>query len=232
MQRDLDDTEAILVFETRALGVGRSDTRIVATCAMPVPLPWLLAAGVGRQRIDGVVVRGGRVLARASRVYARKVLSTEELVPEGELARDAVARAFLEGRFFAESLAQTTERLEATALQARLDGEAPPLELEAWVHARVTELGVESGDDLALLSPGDLLAPDLPAWQREQLDRSFPRMLELRDASYAVRYDLKRKKVTLEQVAGRRRDPPPRTWLPAFRGFRVEHKSGNVLHKY
>jgi hypothetical protein len=83
-----------------------------------------------------------------------------------------------------------------------------------------------------LLSPEDLLAPALPEYVREQLDRTFPRRLELRDATYAVRYDLRKRLVTLEKTAGRRREPPPRMWLPAFKGFRVEVKSGPVLHRY
>jgi len=232
VQRDIDDVDTVLVFETRAAGVGRHDTQILATCAMPVPTAWLLAAGVGRERVAGVVVKRDRVLARIERTYARRVLATREDVPHGALAREALTTAFLEGRVWKDTLAQTRERLEAAGLQARLDGEEPPPPLEAWVAARVDLLGVESGDDLALLSPDDLLAPDLPAHQRAQLDRTFPRRVELSDATYAVHYDLRKRLVTLEKLAGRRRDPPPRIWLPAFRGFRVEVKTGPVLHRY
>ena len=232
VQRDIDDVDAVLVFETRALGVGRNDTRIVATCAMPVPTAWLLVANVGRERLAGTVVKRDRVLARIERVYARRVLSTREDVPEGDLARESVARAFLEGRLWKDTLARTRDRLEAASLQARLDdGEAPPT-LEAWVAARVETLGVESGEDIALLSPEDLLAPDLPDAVRARLDKTFPRRLELSDATYAVHYDLRVRLVTLEKTAGRRRDPPPRVWLPAFKGLRVEVKTGSVLHRY
>ncbi len=230
--RDIDDVDVVLVFETRALGVGKNDTQIVATCAMPVPTPWLLAAEVGRERLAGVVVKRGRVLARIERVYARRVLTTREAVPDGDLAREATTRAFLEGRVWKETLAQTRDRLEAAALQARLDDTTPPPSLEDWVAQRVETLGVESGEDLALLSPEDLLAPDLPDYIRAELDRTFPRRLELRDATYAVHYDLRKRLVTLEKTAGRRRDPPPRMWLPAFKGFRVEVKTGAVLHRY
>ncbi len=112
------------------------------------------------------------------------------------------------------------------------DDTTPPPSLEDWVAQRVETLGVESGEDLALLSPEDLLAPDLPDYIRAELDRTFPRRLELRDATYAVHYDLRKRLVTLEKTAGRRRDPPPRMWLPAFKGFRVEVKTGAVLHRY
>jgi ATP-dependent helicase HrpB len=210
--------------------VGRRDTAIVATCAMPVPLAWLLAAGVGRDRVAQIVVKRDRLVAQVERVHARKVLETREEIPEGALARDAFARAFLEGRLWPDTLALTRDRLEATALQARLDeGPAPP-DLEAWVRQRIEELGVETGEDLALLSPEDLLADDLPAWQREALDRAWPRRLELPDATYAVRYELDKRRVVLDQISGKRPDPPPRSWLPAFKGLRVRILHGRVQH--
>ena len=228
VNRVLDETQALVVFETRALGVGQRDTRVVATCAMPIPTRWMLAAGLGRDRVAGTKVKNQRVVAQVERVYARRVLEVREEVPEGALAREATARCFLEGRLWPEVLATTRDRLEATALQARLDGGPPEPDLEAWVADRLEVLGMETGEDLALLSPEDLLAPALPAYVREQLDRSYPRRLELLDVTYEIRYDLQRKLVMLEKVAGRRKDPPPRSWLPAFRGFRIKVRHDRV----
>ncbi|MCB9526374.1 MAG: ATP-dependent RNA helicase [Myxococcales bacterium] len=221
--------EACVVFESRALGLDERRTAILITCAMPVPLPWLVAAEVGRERVGQVQVdkAGPRLVAVVERIHARKVLTSYEVVPRGELARQALAQAFLEGRLWRDTLAATRERLEARALHARLQagaGEAPTdvPDLEAWVHATVAALGLESGDDLALMSPADLLADDLPAWDREALDRDFPRRIEYRDARFEVRYDLRRRWVHLDQVDGSRKDPPPVQWLPTFKGFGVE----------
>ncbi len=219
--------EAAVVLETRAFGAGPRDREIRVTCAMPAPLAWLVEAGVGRVRVARTVVKGGRIVATHERVHARKVLETWEAVPEGRLAREAVAAAFLEGRLWRAVRDETAERLEARALHAQLSGEAPPLPLEAWVAARIAELGLEHGDDLALLSPEDLRAEDLPWHERERLDRSFPRTLDFADVSYRVEYDVDRRVATLVKTAGRRRDPPPPAWLPRLEGFRLRLRDGD-----
>ncbi len=235
-----DEAEAIAVLATRALGVGHRDTRILCTAAMPVTLRWLLDAGLGRDRLAGAVIKRGRLLARVQRVYARRVLETREEVPAGALAREAIRDRFLAGALFPETLRATRERLEAAALWERLragglsdgldepwEGGAPVPPPEEWVLARLETLGVETGDDLELLSPDDLLAPDLPATARSRLDREFPREVSVGDAAYRVRYDLARREVTLEKVRGSRTELPPLAFLPAFHGFRllVRHKS-------
>jgi len=223
--------EAILVFESRALGVKRRETELIITCAMPAPLRWLREAGLGRDRVKQAQRRGERVIAQIERVHARKVLFTREEVPEGAMARAAIAQCFLSGQLWPEILAQTRERLEASALQARLERLSLPEELEVWLERCLESLGVESGEDLALLSPEDLLAPALPPEQQERLDSLYPRSLSMGDARYRLEYDLKARCVTLIKVAGNRRTPPPLSWLPRFEGFRILVKDRNVVRE-
>ena len=232
----LEGVEALVILATRALGLGQRDTRVLATRAMPVPLGWLVEAGLGRDRLGHTKVKEGQVITRIERVHARRVLTTREEVPEGRLAREAMALLFLEGRLFKETLPVTRERLAAASLAWRLArqersawleelhalyGEDPPGDLKRWVLERLRTLGVESGEDLALLAPEDLLAPDLPPHQRDELDRHFPRQLKLPGATYALEYDLNERRVTLHQVTGRRVEVPPLTYLPMFQGLRV-----------
>ena len=147
----------------------------VTTLAWPV--------GMDAQAVDILCLPRARI----ERVLAKKVLSSEAMVPTGDQAREALATCFLEGRLWPKTLAATRERLEAIGLQARLDqaegkkAELPP-ELEVWVRARIEALGFESGEDLELLDSEDLLADDLPSWQRETLDRLYPRQLKFADA--------------------------------------------------
>ncbi len=234
------DVEAIAVLDSRAVGEGR-DVTVLVTCATPVKLGWLVEAGVGRDRLAGVTVDHGRVIAKTERVYAGRVLAEREEVPVGEVAREALCALFLRGSIFRESLAVTRERLSATALAARLaasghtldaDWRAPPVTdtgLEAWVTARVAALGVERGDDLAMLGPGDLLAPELPDAVREALDRDFPRTVRVGDATYEADYDLAKRQVTLRMVRGARKDPPPLGYLPRFPGFRICVEAGRSM---
>jgi ATP-dependent helicase HrpB len=223
------DLAALIVLDQRAFGTGR-DARLLITCAMPVPLATLLRAGVGRDRISACRLAGKRVVADVERVYAQRVLGTREEVPSGELARDALCELLLRGSLFKDAIATSRERLARSALAARLQARAQPASastapaaptLEAFVRERVTALGVESGDDLALLSPDDFLAPDVAYEIRSALDREYPTRVSVGDAVYRAEYDIDRNQVLLHMIKGSRKDPPPLSYLPKFPGLRI-----------
>lgn len=234
--------DAVVVFGTRAVGVDVRRTRIIATCASPVPLTWLVRAGLGRDRVSEATLTEGRVQARIERVFAKKVLSVREEEPSGRAARDAVARLFLSGRLYPEALAQTRRRLAVATLGARLASSAmpgsslsgtvieTPPPLETWIEKRLVELGVERGDDVALLNESDFLAPEVPYEVRKLIDREFPLEIHLGDAQYEVDYDLVRRQVLLRLVRGRRNAPPPLSYLPRFSGLRVCVEAGGTVH--
>ncbi len=222
-----EKAEAALVLDSRALGVSETRQEIVITAAMPVPTAWLLAAGLGRERMAGCALERGALVARVERVYAGRVLAVEERAPEGALAREAVAELFLRGSLFKGGADRARERHELRGLQARLEGREPGPPLEAWVLARLAELGLEGGEDLALLEEEDLLPAPLEDYAREQLTRDFPRELAIGDARYRIAYDVERKLATLHQTGGARKAPPPDRFLPRLPGWRLawEHKN-------
>ena len=221
------DLDAVVVFESRAFGAGK-DARVLVTCASPVSLATLARAGLGRDRLESVTREKGTIVARIERVYAKRVLATREETPVGELARDAIATLFLRGSIFKEALATTKERLALGALAAKL-GYAAELDpsvvahpdVEGWVAARLSELGIESADDLALLSARDLTAPDVPSHLRSTLEADYPRTVSVGDAVYEATYDLETARVVLRMVRGSRRDPPPLSYLPRFAGLGI-----------
>lgn len=240
--------EAIVVLASRALGAGTGarakDSQILATAAMPLPVKWMIEAGLGRDRLAATLKRKGRLLARIERVYARKVLHTREAPPEGAIARELVAGLFLDGRLFSdeEALATAKERLERAGLWRRLadngdpdallhpwSGPRPVPTLPAWVSDRLEALGLQSGDDLQLLSASDLLPPPLPEQAQASLDRHYPAEIDVGDARYKVRYDLGRREVLLDKVAGQRKSLPPAAFIPPFTGFTVLVKDRNQL---
>lgn len=242
-QARLSELEALIVLESRAFGTGRRDTRVIATCAMPAPIRWLREAGLGRDRVAAVRVKRGVVLASIERVFAKKTIDAREEVPEGSLARAALVRAILEGRIFKDARRGAEDRLLARALAARLaqggftvSGVELPVSdenvptLEEHLAARVESLGVESGEDAALLTSEDLLPEDLEPWIRDVLDEEYPRTLTLGDASYEIDYDLARRQVLLRMVRGTRETAPPANYLPRFRGFRVCAESRRAMH--
>lgn len=223
------ELEAVLALDTRGFGVGR-DARVLITCAMPIALGVLARAGLGRDRIGAVQRDGKRVTATIERVYAKRVITTRDEVPQGELARAALLELIMRGSLFRDALETTRTRLERAGLAAKLalagrpgeaPADAPPSTLEAWLLARLCALGVESGDDLALLSASDFVAPDLPYEVRSTLDSEYPLTVSVGDATYRAEYDLDRNQVLLKMVKGSRRDPPPLAYLPKFPGLRI-----------
>ena len=235
----------VVVLESRALGIGARKTTVVITCAMPVLTSWLVEDGIGEDEVQGTTVKRGVALARIGRMYANARLSTREEVPRGQLARDSVLRLFLEDRLWRKEkvLGRATERLAAARTLHRLNkaglvdlpyfdpNELPFQEgvptIEEFANDRLNEVGLESGADLPLLSPEDLLPTNLPDLVRQWLDRRYPRTLDMGDALYRVSYDLGKRQVTIEKQEGQRKEPPSLTMLPAWRGFGVRVKHGS-----
>ncbi|MDB5221196.1 MAG: ATP-dependent helicase, partial [Myxococcaceae bacterium] len=224
------DVEAIVVFAARAFGAGRT-ARLLVTCATPVAMPVVARAGVGDDRLASVHVESGRVVAKIERVYAERVIATREEAPAGAMAREAIAQLFMRGSIFrGGTLATTKARHAMRTLAAQLAKhgheagvawEEPLPTLEQWVARRLRELGVESGDDLAMLSAADLTMPELPFETRSVLERAFPLVVDVGDAVYHAEYDLDRRQVTLRKVSGSRAAPPPLAYLPRFAGMRI-----------
>lgn len=225
--------EAVAVFETRAIGFGARDTRILATCAMPLTVQWMAAAGLGRDRLGAMSVQRGAIVATVERIYAKKIIDSREEIPEGAIAREAAVALIRDNRALKGAAEIGGDRLASAALWAALveagveRGEATEVarwggDLEAWLRHRIEALGLETGEDLALLSPEDVLPPALPSWVQEKLDRSFPRQITLDEVRYRAHYAPQRRRVTLEKLSGGRRRPlPPAEYLPAFGGFKV-----------
>ncbi len=233
-----EKVKALVVFETRALGKGWRNTRIVATCATPVPRKWLVQAGLGRDRVARVRLKQGRMVARIERVFARKVLEQRDEVPQGALAREAAAELMLQGTLFAEAMITTRQRLRAAQLASRLaasgrldqniDHASEPagLDVRQWLLERLETLGVQSADDLELLSAADVLAPELSYELNAVLEKEFPQQLSAGDARYDVEYDLAEGLVTLRWQQGKRGSPPSLASLPRFPGFRIRVDTG------
>ncbi|MGK0358486.1 MAG: ATP-dependent helicase HrpB [Bradymonadia bacterium] len=228
--------EAALIFSSRAVGKDERQTELLATCVMPVPMPWLVAANIGRPQVRAARRKRGRqgatIVATVDQVHAGKVIASHEAEPKGEAARAALVKLLSEGRLFKEQIVETRDRLEAQALHARLNetlsGQPPPPDFDSWLTARVDALGFEAGRDLALLSPEDFAVDGLSDYDRAELDRLYPRSLDYGGSSFTVTYDLRRRAVTLTRSQGTLKTPPPLTYLPSFRGFKIVCQIRNI----
>src|SRR5205085_1217460 len=112
-------------------------------------------------------------------------------------------------------------RHELAMLAAQVAGAAPLLPLPEWLLARLTELGLESWDDFALLSVEDLLPAAPSAAVSAELERRFPRTLDTGEAKYDIEYQVAERAAIFHQVRGIRKEPPSLTHLPRLPGFRL-----------
>ena len=96
VQLKLDDTEGLVVLESRAFGEG-TKRRIVATCAMPTTLADIGRAGIGRSVVSDVRLRDGALVAQVRRVHAQQTVAVTEDAPQGDAAREAIAKLLFQG---------------------------------------------------------------------------------------------------------------------------------------
>ena len=169
------------------------------------------------------------LVATLERVYAGCLLATRDATPEGALAHQALVELLVRGSLFRDAIALTRQRLTLLAIarwlaERRSPGQSrnePAPTLEQWLTARVVELGVQSGDDLALLSPADFVAPELPYETRGSIESDYPMTVSVGDASYRADYDLSQNQVTLQRLKGSRSEAPTLAFLPKFPGLRI-----------
>ncbi|MCA9641993.1 MAG: ATP-dependent RNA helicase [Polyangiaceae bacterium] len=237
--------EALVVFETRALGVpgvGGRANRIIATCAQRASLRDLFVAGLGREQVTKPSLdERGHVRAVVQRVHAGKCLGESETTPSGEQLVDALCALVLRGTVFRGVAERSELRSRQWALVAQLSklpagplegfSVDPPPPYVDWLRERIATLGVSQPADWQLLDATDLELPVLPPEIAPLLEREFPLSLHLGDARYRVNYDLSRKQVILEATSGHPKKPPPANYLPRFHGLRVFVEAGGTLHR-
>lgn len=239
----LESAESLVVVATRAVGLGGRDTRVLITRAMPVPVEWIARAGLGRDRLGNVQIVDGILRVTLERVFARRVLQEREVIPEGDMAREALVQSILEGRCYRGLKTALQLEIEAQLLAkelARRDliydlGDSDELgevtDVDGWLMQCLELLGFDSGEDLPLISASDFHLAPLPDPVRKEIDRQYPRRLVLPGATYTLEYDLARNEVLLRQTGGRRMEVPPVTYLPRLPGLRVrlQHKGNTRL---
>jgi ATP-dependent helicase HrpB len=225
-----EDREAAVVLDRHSVPArGTTGTQTVATCLAPVSFDQMAEAGLGEVSARDPEFDGERVTARLIREYAGRTIESRPLEPVGQDLRRAVADLILSGKLWPE----LGQRLRADAgawnLYVRLGyAEGGEVDLGAWLQERLEQVGLERGEDLLLLEPGDFAFEGVPEWERADFDRRYPRRLSLENLELDVEYEPKRKRITLVKISGIRKAPPRRWELPAWgRGWTVRFRDGS-----
>lgn len=221
--------EAGVVFDDHSVpGKGTRKTVTIGTCLAPLRLRDLVETDLAEPEIARPEWSGGRLTVQRQWRYAERVVLEDETEPEGEAAREALARLILEERLLKPAGRQLRDDIDAWDLYVRLghaDGEAPdPAE---WLRERLADLGVEQAGDMELIEAGDLRFEGVPEWERARFDDKYPRHVSLTDLDMRIHYEPRKKLVTAEQIGGIRKKPPGRWELPAWSGWRVRFKQAS-----
>lgn len=234
------------------IGDGKS-VRGTGSLLLPCSPAALAAAGVGELEVGELAVErvggGWRIEAPVVQVLAGVRLASERRTLEGQALREAAARLVLDNRIFKGAAARLRDRLHLWAmLSAWLpeDGEPhwtgaklgpAPEDERAWLVERLGALGLETCDELELLS-GDDLVPDLSASglsdeELASLLADFPRVWVYLGGSFACEVQPRARKVWIEPIdqTAKKAKEPPREVLPRFRGFGVMYRQASRVLK-
>ncbi|MEE2787876.1 MAG: DEAD/DEAH box helicase [Myxococcota bacterium] len=230
--------EALVAYESRAMGRGEHDGEVMLTVVMPAHLNWFDAVKLGRVHVVSACVVDGVLHAEIERRHARKCLSSRLVVPNGDEAVTALVTGLMTDRIWPGHRSEVEAHLERLDLATQLGlVEATPAGrgvdgVQAWLQTRLVDLGFVTGEDFSLLDRRDLRPEPLPDAVRGSLDKTFPQALELPDASYRIRYDVKKRTAYLEPDGGRKGFRPAIRMLPKLDGYRVvlkDHRGESVL---
>jgi len=230
------DARALLVLEVHSVADRGGRRTHFATCALPCPVELLVEAGLGHVELPQVAWEDGQLLGTVQITYSGQVLQEKEQVLEGDVALDGLVELAFRGTILQKETAALVEEVELWNLKQRLDGGVAEdlVEPRTWLRQRLADLGVQRGEDLALLLPEDLRFPGVSDEDRRQLERHFPRRLNLGGSVAEVEYDVAHQTVTLIQQKGSLRRQPNLQLLPRWPGWRVlwrDHSRVTVLRE-
>ena len=233
---------ALVFVPTQSLFARQNDQgnrELLISEAAPVPLSLLNDLEFGEVTNGEISFKKGQLRVQALRSYCGQLLSQQEIEPKGNLARQALVELYLRGSLKRKCRDQAISRLARRALAHRLGKKYPdsffqtveePPELKDWFTEHLLSLGVESADDLQLLSDADYLPEDLDSTLCALLSERYPSQVDLGDASYRVDYDLTKNQALLIMTKGSRKVPPSAQYLPKIEGFKLFVEAGGVLH--
>ncbi|KAA8980319.1 helicase-related protein [Halospina sp. K52047b] len=228
-----EDAEAALVLDEHSTPGkrGHRQTITIATCLAPVPLAILDELDLGEVRFGEMRLEDGEPRVRRERLYANRVVSSEDTTPAGSELRNALAELILQGQLLTPVGDRVQADIQQWALYVALghgEGEVPE-SAQQWLCQRLQALGVEEPGDESLLEPGDLAFEGIPEWERETFDRRYPRRISLGDLVMDVTYEPTARRITLDYRHGPRKTPPKRWELPSWKGWKIRYRRASKV---
>jgi ATP-dependent helicase HrpB len=230
------------------IGDGKS-VRGVGSLLLPCSPAALAAAGVGELEVGELAlerVKGGwSVEAPVVQTLAGVRLAGERRALTGAALRAAVAELIRANRLFKGAAERLRDQLHLWGMLRDWlpeDGEPhwtpgalpePPADEQAWLVSRLESLGLESCDELELISADDLM-PELSASglgvdELAALLTDFPRVWVYLGGAFRCEVQPRSRKVWIEPIdaTAKKAKEPPREVLPRFRTFGIMYRQAS-----
>ncbi|OBU12888.1 DEAD/DEAH box helicase [Photobacterium aquimaris] len=230
-------TEAAVVFDQFALpGKGIKQNLVLATCIAPVTLSQIVALDLGENHQGQTVETSkGHFQTAIERIYAGQVIDTQWQDVSGAVASNAIVDLILANDVLEGLAARLSVDIQQWNLylglghyQAEMCQREPEVvDLTMWLSQQITELGIETIDDIALFSAEDFVFEGIPDWEREAFDNQYPHSVRLNDFEMRIEYQISRKTVIAHYHQGNRKQDPKRWELPRWQGWRIKYKKAS-----
>ncbi|CCN71940.1 putative HrpA-like helicase [Vibrio nigripulchritudo SFn118] len=223
-----DKEEAAVVLDQHSIpGRGVKQTLNLATIMLPLALKEIEKLELGEWEEGETLEQDGEILIRSQYQYAGRTICEKLSAPQG---LTSVSNAILSGKIWEGFADKLQADIDAWNLYKALGRAESPFEVESpesWLTEQLSDLGVESLEDMELLDQEDIAFEGIPYWEREDFDSEFPTWLNIGDLQLTVEYFAARKLVHVVYAQGLRKGDPKRWELPRWSGWRVQYRKAS-----
>nr|WP_240671671.1 hypothetical protein [Enterovibrio baiacu] len=225
-----DKAQAAIIFDQFHLaGKGSKQTTSYATCMASISLGSIAQAGLGDEQVGERQEQDGQFVDLVQTVYAGRVVAETVRLAEGDSLIAALAERILSGELIEGAGAAITRQVTYWNLYQSLESKTSTqnVSAQAWLEEVLTDLGVESAEDVLLLDSSDLHFDGIPGWEFDDFAEKYPLTLQLAQLNLTVEYNKAKRTVVLHHHSGLRKEGPKRWELPTWQGWRVQYKKAS-----
>ncbi len=213
-----EECQAVLFLQVQPVLARGLKVELRGSWALPSSFAVLRQAGFGQPELSKIRLREGRVTAQVAWMFAGRILAQEEEELAGCPLRQALTRLAAQGSWKGEIWQAWEEHAFYAGLRSRLDGQDLSCDTSVQFERHLSELGVETCQDLTLLEDADLLPPPTD----EALKKAYPRLYFYGGVAYDVSYRPESRRVLLRWRSGPRGASLKVQHLPRWNGWAVE----------
>jgi len=238
------DVSAIAVLDIHSTRTKGFRATHIATCCLPLSPRDLAIFGLADRKLISIYkltnskkpskkfnlnqgsISIKNLLGKWSFVYGDREIHTEEKPLKNSDSLDAAAVLIQQGSVLPGAYDSLTKALNETELFFRARSMTPPrnLEPQAWLASKLQELGLQTLEDLNLITSEDIMPALVDELEMESFRKDHPTSLRLMDRTLSVEYDFTHRKIYLIHESGRQSPPPSLFQLPKWPKWQIVYQ--------